>query len=51
VRFGKKGEALKLLNEQTVHIDENVLAITDGSGPIASMSLATASYLYMLVTR
>jgi phenylalanyl-tRNA synthetase beta chain len=34
VRFGKKGEALQLLNEQTVHIDENVLAITDGSGPI-----------------
>ncbi len=34
VRFGRKGEKLKLLNEQTVEIDENVLAITDASGPI-----------------
>ena len=34
VRFGRKGEKLKLLNEQTVELDENVLAITDASGPI-----------------
>lgn len=34
VRFGRKGEKLKLLNEQVVEIDESVLAITDGSGPI-----------------
>ncbi len=34
VRFGRKGERLKLLNEQTVEVDESVLCITDGSGPI-----------------
>lgn len=34
VRFGRKGESLKLLNEQVVELDESVLAITDGSGPI-----------------
>ncbi len=34
VRFGRKGERLKLLNEQTVEVDEGVLCITDGSGPI-----------------
>jgi len=34
VRFGRKGESLKLLNEQTVDVDENVLCITDDSGPI-----------------
>jgi len=34
VRFGRKGEALKLLNEQTVELSEDVLAITDASGPI-----------------
>jgi phenylalanyl-tRNA synthetase beta chain len=34
VRFGRKGEQLKLLNEQTVELDEDVLAITDASGPI-----------------
>lgn len=34
VRFGHKGEKLKLLNEQFVEIDESVLAITDASGPI-----------------
>jgi phenylalanyl-tRNA synthetase beta chain len=34
VRFGRKGEKLKLLNEQVVEIDESVLAITDASGPI-----------------
>lgn len=34
VRFGRRGERLKLLNEQTVELDETVLAITDASGPI-----------------
>ena len=34
VRFGSKGEKLKLLNEQTVEVDESVLAITDANGPI-----------------
>lgn len=34
VRFGRRGERLKLLNEQTVDLDETVLAITDASGPI-----------------
>ena len=34
VRFGRKGEKLKLLNEQTVELDESVLAITDAGGPI-----------------
>ncbi len=34
VRFGSKGEQLKLLNEQTVELDETVLAITDDRGPI-----------------
>lgn len=34
VRFGRKGEQLKLLNEQVVDLDESVLAITDKSGPI-----------------
>lgn len=34
VRFGRKGEKLKLLNEQVVDLDESVLAITDQSGPI-----------------
>ncbi len=34
VRFGRKGERLKLLNEQTVDVDETVLCITDRSGPI-----------------
>ena len=34
VRFGRKGEKLKLLNEQIVDLDESVLAITDASGPI-----------------
>jgi phenylalanyl-tRNA synthetase beta chain len=34
VRFGRKGERLKLLNEQTVEVDEAVLCITDSSGPI-----------------
>jgi len=34
VRFGHRGEKLKLLNEQIVELDESVLAITDASGPI-----------------
>ena len=34
MRFGRPGETLKLLNEQTVTVYEDVLAITDGSGPI-----------------
>ncbi len=34
VRFGRKGERLKLLNEQVVELDPSVLAITDRSGPI-----------------
>jgi len=34
VRFGRKGERVKLLNEMTVDVDESVLCITDRSGPI-----------------
>jgi phenylalanyl-tRNA synthetase beta chain len=34
VRFGRKGERLQLLNGQTVDLDEDILAITDDSGPI-----------------
>ena len=34
VRFGRPGESLKLLNEQTVSLDESVLAICDQRGPI-----------------
>jgi phenylalanyl-tRNA synthetase beta chain len=34
VRFGRRGERVKLLNEQTVDVDETVLCITDASGPI-----------------
>jgi len=34
VRFGRKGERLTLLNEQTVEVDHSVLCITDDSGPI-----------------
>jgi phenylalanyl-tRNA synthetase beta chain len=34
VRFGRKGERLKLLNDMTVGVDETVLCITDRSGPI-----------------
>ena len=33
-RFGRKGERLKLLNEQEVEVDETVLCIADDSGPI-----------------
>lgn len=34
VRYGKSGEKLKLLNEQTVDLTGDVLAITDASGAI-----------------
>lgn len=34
VRFGRPGERLELLNEQIVALEPDVLAITDGSGPI-----------------
>src|SRR5712671_1968596 len=34
VRWGRKGEKVLLLNEQTVEVDESVLCITDGSGVI-----------------
>ncbi len=34
VRFGRRANSLKLLNEQTVEMDDDVLAITDDSGPI-----------------
>ncbi len=34
VRFGRGGERVKLLNEQTVEVYPDVLAITDASGPI-----------------
>jgi len=34
VRYGRKGESVKLLNEQTVEVDESVLCIADDSGPI-----------------
>ena len=34
VRFGRRGERVKLLNEQVVELDADVLAITDASGPI-----------------
>jgi phenylalanyl-tRNA synthetase beta chain len=34
VRFGRKGERVKLLNEMMVDVDETVLCITDSSGPI-----------------
>lgn len=34
VRWGKKGEQVRLLNEQTVEVDASVLCITDASGPI-----------------
>jgi len=34
VRFGRGGERVKLLNEQTVEVYPDVLAIADASGPI-----------------
>ena len=33
-RWGRKGERVRLLNEQTVEVDENVLCIADDSGAI-----------------
>jgi phenylalanyl-tRNA synthetase beta chain len=39
VRFGRKGERLKLLNEQVVEVDETVLCITDRSGLIGLAGL------------
>ncbi|PSB91972.1 phenylalanine--tRNA ligase subunit beta [Candidatus Pandoraea novymonadis] len=35
VRFGRKGEMLKLLNEQIVMLDSSVLVVADASGPIS----------------
>jgi phenylalanyl-tRNA synthetase beta chain len=34
VRFGRKGERVRLLNEQEVEVDESILCITDDSGVI-----------------
>jgi phenylalanyl-tRNA synthetase beta chain len=34
VRFGRKGERVKLLNEMTVDVDDTVVCITDRTGPI-----------------
>jgi len=34
VRFGRKGERVKLPNDMTVDVDETVVCITDRSGPI-----------------
>lgn len=34
VRWGVKGERIRLLNEQTVDVDEAVLCIADATGPI-----------------
>jgi phenylalanyl-tRNA synthetase beta chain len=34
VRFGRKGERVKLLNDMTVDVDETVLCITDHTGPV-----------------
>src|ERR1700674_1491688 len=39
VRFGRKGETLKLLNEQMGTLETDMLAITDGSGPIGLAGL------------
>ncbi|MBI4808742.1 MAG: phenylalanine--tRNA ligase subunit beta [Nitrosomonadales bacterium] len=35
VRFARKGESMKLLNEQTVALQDDMLVIADGKGPIA----------------
>ncbi len=35
VRFAGKGESLKLLNEQTVELQDDMLVIADGKGPVA----------------
>src|SRR5512135_3450092 len=35
VRFARAGESLKLLNEQTVELQEDMLVIADGKAPVA----------------
>ena len=35
VRFARKGESIKLLNEQVVSLQENMLVIADGKRPVA----------------
>ncbi len=35
VRFARAGEKLKLLNDQTVNMQDNMLVITDTKGPVA----------------
>ncbi|MCK9200548.1 MAG: phenylalanine--tRNA ligase subunit beta [Gallionella sp.] len=35
VRFARAGESLKLLNEQTVELQDDMLVIADGNGPVA----------------
>ena len=35
VRFARAGESLKLLNEQTVNLQEDMLVIADSKGPVA----------------
>ena len=35
VRFARAGECLKLLNEQTVDLQDDMLVIADGKGPVA----------------
>ncbi len=35
VRFANTGESLKLLNEQTIELQEDMLVIADGKGPVA----------------
>lgn len=35
VRFARAGESLKLLNEQTVDLQDDMLVIADGKGPVA----------------
>lgn len=35
VRFARAGEKLKLLNEQTVDLQDDMLVIADGKGPVA----------------
>jgi phenylalanyl-tRNA synthetase beta chain len=35
VRYARKGERLKLLNEQTINLDESMLVVADETGPAA----------------
>ncbi len=35
VRFARAGESLRLLNEQTVELQDDMLVIADGKGPVA----------------